>query len=231
MSENLNIACDEPCQDVVIFGTSSFGELAHYFFTHDSKYNVRAFTAHRKFVRSDVKFELPVVPFENLTERFPPKEYALFVAVGYRNVNQTRAEVFTDAKSKGYELVSYVHSSATVAGNVEIGENTFVFEDQTIQPFVEIGDNVVLWSGNHIGHHSTIGDHCFLTSHVVVSGHCKVEKYSFVGVNATIINELTIGERSVIAAGATIIKDTMPGEVYIGTAAKLHSDNSSQSDI
>ena len=59
---------------------------------------------------------------------------------------------------------------ATTWSDLDVGENTFVFEYNVIQPFVKIGNNVVLWSGNHIGHHVVIADHCFITSHVVISG-------------------------------------------------------------
>jgi len=222
---------EETPTDVVIFGTGDFGEVARYFFTHDSPYRVAGFTADREYIESDEKNGLPVVPFDTIEETFPPETYALFVAVGYRDVNKLRAEAYEAAKARGYELVSYVHSSATVAENVDIGENTFLFEDQTVQPFVDIGDNVVLWSGNHIGHHSTIRDHCFVTSHVVVSGNCLVEPYSFLGVNATLIDEVTVGERTVVGAGATIVGNTQPDGVYTGEAASRHVDTSEESDI
>jgi sugar O-acyltransferase (sialic acid O-acetyltransferase NeuD family) len=228
---NKQLAEGDPAEKLVIFGTSSFGELAYYFFTSDSSYQVVGFTADREYIDDDEKFGLPVIPFEELAEEFPPREYSLFIAIAYRDVNKIRAEKYQQAKDKGYSLATFVHSSATVADNVTIGENTFIFEDQTIQPFVEIGDNVVLWSGNHIGHHSTINDHSFVTSHVVVSGHCLVDEYSFLGVNATIADGLTIEKRTVIGAGATIVEDTQPGGVYTGQAAQLRSSDSSQSEI
>lgn len=222
---------EAPNRNVVVFGTSSFGELAYYFFTHDSRYRVVGFTADAEYIDNDEKFGLPVVPFADVTDRFPPATNELFVAIAYRDVNKVREQKYHEAKQKGYDLVSYVHPSATVADNVTIGENTFIFEDQTIQPFVDIGDNVVLWSGNHIGHHSTIGDHCFITSHVVVSGHCTVEQNSFLGVNATISDGLTLGEQCIIGAGATVVSDTKPDGVYIGQKARLNANDSSESTI
>lgn len=231
MTNEHDLADKPPSRNVVIFGTSSFGELAYYFFTHESRYRVVGFTADAEYIKNDEKFGLPVVPFKDVTDRYSPERNKLFVAIAYREVNEVREQKFHEAKNKGYDLVSYVHPSATVADNVSIGENTFVFEDQTIQPFVEIGDNVVLWSGNHIGHHSTIEDHCFITSHVVVSGHCTVQQNSFLGVNATITDGVTIGERCIVGADANIINDTEPGGVYIGQKARLHTDDSSDSTI
>jgi sugar O-acyltransferase (sialic acid O-acetyltransferase NeuD family) len=135
---------------------------------------------------------------------------------------------FLAAKYKGYELVSYVCSKSVYWGDTKIGDNCFIFENQTIQPFVKIGNNVFIWSGNHIGHHSVIGDHCFISSHVVISGHVTVGPYSFLGVNSTIRNGITIAPECVIGAGAIIIKDTVEKGVYIGKAAELYSDDSSE---
>jgi sugar O-acyltransferase (sialic acid O-acetyltransferase NeuD family) len=208
---------------VVIFGTGSFAEVVRYYLANDSDYEPVAFTVHGDNLSWDELAGLPVVAFEEVTDRYPPGEHAMFVAVGYRRVNQLRAEICGQAKDRGYELITYVCSRATTWPDLTIGENCFVFEDNTIQPFVTIGDDVILWSGNHVGHHASIGDHCFITSHVVISGHTKVGAYSFIGVNSTLRDDITIGESNVIGAGALILQSTRDGEVYAPTRTKAHS--------
>ena len=210
---------------VVIFGTASFAELVHAYLSRDDAYQVVAFTAHRDKIASDQFCGLPVIAFEDLPARHPPASHQMFVAVGYRKVNQIRAGIYAEAKAKGYTLLTYVSPRCTNLA-ASIGDNCFVFEDNTLQPFVTIGNNVILWSGNHIGHHSTIGDHCYITSHVVVSGHCRIEPYCFLGVNATVRDSITIAERCVIGAGALIMKDTKPKEVYLGERTKPFAKNS-----
>lgn len=200
---------------IVIFGTEDFADLAYEYFTHDSEYEVVAFTADRAYLTDAEKFGLPVVPFENIEASFPPDQNSLFVAVVYARLNQVRKEICDRAKEKGFKLATYVSSKAFIWHNVVIGENCFVFEDNTVQPFVKIGDNVVLWSGNHIGHHSRIGDHVFLTSHVVVSGWVEIGDYCFVGVNVTLANNTRIGERCWISHGACL-----GGEVPAGSLVK-----------
>lgn len=210
---------------VVIFGTASFAELVHAYLSRDGAYEVVAFTAHRDKIDHDRFCDLPVVPFEDLSAHYPPATHQMFVAVGYKKVNQIRADVYAAAKAKGYTLLTYVSPRCTNLA-ASIGDNCFVFEDNTLQPFVTIGNNVILWSGNHIGHHSTIGDHCYITSHVVVSGHCRIEPYCFLGVNATLRDSITVRERCVIGAGALIMKDTKPKEVYLGERTKPFAKNS-----
>ena len=129
-------------------------------------------------------------------------------------MNHFRAEKFAEAKEKGYELISYVSSRATIFSDFSCGENCFILEDNTVQPFVDIGDDVILWSGNHIGHHSRIGDHVMISSQVVVSGGCTIDPYCFIGVNATIRDESVIARETLIGAGTVIMSDTEPFAVF-----------------
>jgi sugar O-acyltransferase (sialic acid O-acetyltransferase NeuD family) len=214
---------------VVVFGTGSFAECVSFYLAHDSPHEVVAFTAHGDHLGDTAELAgLPVVPFEDVAERYPPAEHDMFVAVGYAGVNKVRAAICDEAKGKGYTLITYVSSKATTWGDTQIGENCFIFEDNTIQPFVTIGDDCVLWSGNHIGHHVTIGDHCFITSHVVVSGHVTVGSYSFLGVNATFRDAISVGESNVVGAGALIMKSTKDGEVYIAARTKADARTSDE---
>ena len=206
---------------IIIFGTSGFAEVAHFYFTNDSNYDVVAFTANKKFITKSKLFGLPVIPFEDLEKNYPPEEYDMFIAIVYTNVNKVREQIYNQAKSKGYDLVSYVNSKATFWGDLKIGENCFILENNVIQPFVKIGNDVIIWSGNHIGHHSVIEDHCFLASHVVISGNVTVGKYSFLGVNSTLRDGIKIGKECVIGAGAVILKNTKDKEVYTPIASKL----------
>lgn len=199
---------------IVVAGDSPIAEVAFEYFTHDSPYEVAAFTVDKDFMKNDTLFDRPIVPFETVEEQYSPREHKMFVAVGYTKLNRLRARFFEQAKAKGYSLVSYVSSQAFVWRNVEIGENCFIFEHNVIQPFVRIGNNVTLWSGNHIGHHTTIRDHCFIASHVVVSGFVEIGEYTFVGVNATFADTVKVGKNSVIGAGAIILKDTEEAKVY-----------------
>ena len=205
---------------LVIFGCGDIGELAHFYFSADSDYEVVAFTVDAAFAPGPTFCGLPVVAFEEIVARFPPKEVHLFVALSYSKLNAVRKDKYLGAKALGYRLASFVSSRATVLNGGRIGENCFIFEDNTIQPFVTLGDNVTLWSGNHIGHHSVIGSHCFIASHVVVSGGVEIGEQCFVGVNATLRDHIKVGARCVIGAGALLLSDAEADGVYIGPATE-----------
>lgn len=199
---------------LIIVGDSAFAEIAYEYFTHDSPYQVVAFSVERSFLKKETLFGLPVIAFEDLAEHFSPAGHAVFVAATYTQVNRLRTRLSTTAKDKGYTLASYVSSRSFVWRNASIGEHCFVFEDNTIQPFVKIDNNCVLWSGNHIGHHSVVRANCFISSHVVISGFCDIGENSFLGVNSTISNNVTLGRDNWIGPGVTVLKNTEPGRLF-----------------
>jgi sugar O-acyltransferase (sialic acid O-acetyltransferase NeuD family) len=206
---------------VIIFGVQDFASLAHFYLKHDSEHEVVAFSVTAPYLPGDSTFEgLPVVAFENVAKSYDPGEFHFFAPMSHKKMNQLRARIYSEIKAKGYRLISYISSKATVFPQHEIGENCFILEDNTIQPYTRIGNNVVLWSGNHIGHHSVIKDHVFFTSHVVLSGHCVVEPYCFFGVNATIRDRTHIAEGSLVAMAAAVTRDTEAWGVYKGSPAK-----------
>lgn len=199
---------------LVLVGTSALAEIAYEYFNYDSEFEVVAFSAHRAFVDSPEKFGLPVVPLEDLTKKFSPKDFYVHVAVAYPELNRLRARMVEEVKQKGYRLTSYVSSKAFVWRNVQMGENCFIFENNVVQPYVKLGNNVILWSGNHIGHHSTIGDNCFISSHVVICGFCHIGNNCFFGVNSVVANNLEVGADNWVGPGVVIAKPSPRGALF-----------------
>jgi len=203
---------------LVVIGNGNIAQLAHFYFSTDSDYEVVAFTVDAAYRTETTLCGLPVIVFEGISKCYPSEQYEIFVAIGYSKLNAVRKKMYLAAKGMGYKIASFISSRATVLNDGCIGENCFIFEDNTIQPFVTIGNNVTLWSGNHIGHHSTIKDHCFIASQVVVSGGVEIGEQCFIGVNATLRDNIKIGARCVVGAGALLLADTEPEGVYIGAA-------------
>ncbi len=198
------------------------------YFDRDSNHDIVAFTVHRANLPEARELGgLPIVAFEDVADLYPPAAHAMFVAIGYSSLNRNRARICGEARARGYELVSYVSSTATYWDETQIGDNCFISDDNTIQPFVTIGDGVVLWLANRIAHHAVLGDYCYLTTQVVVSGYTRVGPYSFVGANATLRDGITIGRANVVGAGSLIMRSTRDDEVYVGsrtTPSDVRSD-------
>jgi len=208
---------------LIIFGTGETGILAKYYFQNDSEYEVVAFTADDKFVKEKSKLNLPVVPLSHLVKKYPPEQYSLFCGLAYRKLNSTREEKYNFLKKFGYKMASYISTRSVTWGDLKVGDNCFILENQTIQPTVSIGNNVTLWSGNHIGHRTTIGDHVYITSHVCISGFCKIGKRSFIGVNSAIADFCEIGEDSFLTVNSSITTHIPSGSVVAGKKSQIFS--------
>ncbi|MCF5921293.1 sugar O-acyltransferase, partial [Xanthomonas perforans] len=167
-------------RQLVIVGAGEFAQIACEYFQHDSHYKVVAFSVERDFLLQTTVAGLPVVAYEELEQRYPPHDYAVFVAIPATQLNRLRTRFFQDVVRRGYCCATYVSSRAFVWQNAQIGANCFIFEGNVVQPFTRIGDNCVLWSGNHIGHRTVVQDHVFIASHAVISGYCEIGQGSFI---------------------------------------------------
>lgn len=206
---------------IVLFGTGPVAKMAHFLLTNESAHEVVACTVDRGFLKQERAFGLPVVPFEEVVDRYPPDECAMFVAVGYRRMNHLRAEKCAAARSMGYELVTHVSPRASTWADAVIGDNCLVMDQVVVHPFVRLGNDVIVWSGAHIGHESVVEDDCFIASHAVVSGFVSLGRNSFVGTNATIRDGVRIAPETVVGAGAVITKDTRERGVYVSPKPAL----------
>jgi sugar O-acyltransferase (sialic acid O-acetyltransferase NeuD family) len=201
---------------VVLFGNGQMTSMIYFYLTHDSPFEVAAFTVDGDHIKEDMLLGLPVVAFEDIERRYPPGEFEMSIPISYRRVNQLRAEKYRQAKAKGYQLINYISSKATTWPGLLIGDNCIILEGCIVQPFADIGSNVVMGCSSLVGHHCVIGDHCFLAPGAVTLGYVRVGPYCFLGANSTIRDGITLGGECLIGAGVSIGRDTKEKQVYIG---------------
>ena len=200
---------------IVLFGIGRGADVAYRYLVRDSDHEICAFTVDRKYIRGSTFRDLPVVPFEEVEHDFPPESHQMFIVLGYQEMNALRQRKYMEAKGKGYRFISYVCSDFFRAGDLDIGENCFILDNQSICLDVKIGNNVVMWSSNHIGDMSTIQDHVWISSHVTIAANVTVSENSFLGVGATISGRVTLGKSSFIGAHVLISSDTKPASVHV----------------
>jgi len=215
-------------EKIIIFGNSVFAEHIYFLLTHDSQYEVVAFTVDRIYIKSDTLFGLPVVPFETVESFFPPPQHRMTVAVSFQRVNRLREEKYYQAKAKGYDLISYLSSRAMVFPGLAVGDNCVILENAIIGPYVEIGNNITVASGAIIGHHAVLKDHCFISPGAVILGGVTVEEYCLIGANATVKEEVKIARECLIGSGVSITKNTQEGGVYFNPPPELYPKRSDE---
>jgi sugar O-acyltransferase (sialic acid O-acetyltransferase NeuD family) len=205
---------------LVIFGTGELAELANFYFTNDSDYDVIAFCVDKKYISSEEFLGKPLVDFDIVDKLYSPDKYDMFIAIGYSKLNSNRINFFIQAKNKGFFLASYVSSKNSMWDTLSVGQNTMIMENNTIMPFVKIGDNVLIWVGNIIAHHMIVEDHVTITSHCAIGGNVLIKSKSFIGLNSTLRNNIVVNEGCIVAASSNVTKTTEKGYLYMGNPAK-----------
>lgn len=200
---------------IVVFGAGKIAEVFHALVASDPNLSIRAFTCDRAYVTGPKFCGIPLVPFEEIEAAYPPTDHAMFVAIGYQDLNAVRAERCRQARAKGYKLVSWVGPRGDVPNGCMIGENCFVMDGGSLQPYARLGDDVFVWSGAIVGHHASIGDHCWLASNSTISSTAKIEPFCFFGVNAAVGHAVTVGSRCLVGASTVITHNAAPDGVYI----------------
>ncbi len=205
---------------LVIFGSGNFASLAWYVLKHDSPHEVVGFTVNAAWCKTSTHHDLPLVPFESLEQYFPPAETALMVPLGWADCNRLRAARYAEAKERGYTFATYVSSRAMVWPDLNVGENSMIYEGAIVQPFAKIGTSCILRTGSHVSHHAVLGDNVFLAAHAVVAGNAVIGDRCFLGLNSTIRDGVTLAPGCVVAAGALVTADTEPDGLYVGVPAR-----------
>ncbi|MBS7251512.1 MAG: gamma carbonic anhydrase family protein [Candidatus Freyarchaeota archaeon] len=131
-----------------------------------------------------------------------------------------------DGKRPKVHPTAFVAPTATIIGDVEIGEKSSVWYGAVIRADfapVRIGrctaveDNCVI----HGGRETTIGDEVLIGHAAVVHG-CKIGNGAVIGSGATVFTGAEIGEYAVVAMGAVVLENMRvePKTLVAGIPAK-----------
>jgi sugar O-acyltransferase (sialic acid O-acetyltransferase NeuD family) len=213
---------------LIIFGIGKIAEVIHYYAASECGFEVAAFCVDPNYIEAKTFDKLPIVSFDEVTNIFPPTEFDMFIAVGYHDLNRLREKKCTEAREKGYKLVSVISPLCYIPTNVTIGWNCFIMPPAIIHPCTQIKNNVFVWSGAMIAHHSVIEDNCWLTSCCNISGNVRLGANTFVAVNATIGHSVIIGKNCFLGANTLVTKSLEDDKVVIAESQKPIRLTSSQ---
>ena len=115
-------------------------------------------------------------------------------------------------------FTTYIHSSAYVSEDVDLGVGNVVFPNVSIGSGVQLGRFNIINYNVVIEHHSTLKIGNFLASGSVIGSSVTLEECNFVGLGAQIKERTTIS-KVMVGMGAVVINDFASCTV-IGTPAR-----------
>ena len=198
---------------VIVFGTNKLSELMFYYLTHDSRYELAAFSVDDDYYDKDEFMGLPVIRSSVLKEKYPPGEYGIIMTVGYSSMNELRKNKFAAFKAQGYTIETYCHPSAVILTE-QIGEGCIILENCTIGAYCVLGKSNILYSSTTIAHHTQVGDFNFFSVECAVAGDVRIKDNCFFGVNCTVRDGVNAEDYTLVGAGAYISRDTEKYGVY-----------------
>lgn len=129
----------------------------------------------------------------------------------------------------------YVHQTATIIGDVHIGENSSVWPGSVIRGdvnFIRIGThtNVQDLSMLHVSHKSSwdaagspliIGNHVTIGHSVILHG-CTIEDECLIGMGSIVMDKVVVQKHVLLAAGSLVPEGKVleSGYLYVGRPAR-----------
>lgn len=171
-----------------------------WYVENDAFEKVEAFTVEKEYITEREILGVPVLPFEELENKFNREKLSILNTCGYHNMNDIRKKVFERCKEKGYKIQSFVHSTAILNG-LKCGEGNIILEKVLFQPYVEIGSCNIFAPDVLIGHDSILGDFNYFSSGVKICGICNIGNQNFVGTSAVLKERLYMRDYNLVGAG------------------------------
>ncbi len=205
---------------LIVYGITEMAEYLYPYLIRDNEVEVVAFTVESKYLNKETFFQKEIIPFEEIEEKYPPKDYEMIIAIGPTQMNKVREKYFLLAKEKGYKMYSYVSKLASVMSS--IGENSIIGDFVVIQPNAKIRDNNIIYEHTIICTKASIGSHNYIAPAVRVGTNDIVGNNVILGMNSTLKTDINIANETLVGANCYISKNTEFKGVYGVKSAELY---------
>ena len=136
--------------------------------------------------------------------------------------NDARVKLLKASKKLGLKTPCFIHSSAVLSPNVEIGEGVYILLGSHIMPYTKICDFVMISMNVNVAHHNVLEEGVFLSTGVNFGASIVAHKNAYVGIGATIMTGISeLGEECLVGAGSVVIRNVEANTVVAGVPAKF----------
>lgn len=203
----------------IIIGAGTYGQT-YASYLRESGIEIAGFIDDDPNLRGTEIGGLPVIGnFECLKQNsFKKKIKKVYCPIGD---NIIRERYLSKSKELGYFIPSFIHHTAHIGPNVEMGESNYVLAGSVIMPNTVISDYVMVSVGSTIGHHVSIDKSVFISSGVNIGANLSLREYAYIGIGATIMSNIgEIGKEALIGAGGVIIRNVEAKTTVVGNPGR-----------
>jgi len=147
--------------------------------------------------------------------QFDPTKYVAIVAIA----NSKDRYDITQRLPKETQFFTFIHPTALLMDNIEIGEGSFIGAYSILTTNIKIGKHAILNRGNHIGHDCQIGNYFSAMPGAIISGDVKIYDLVYMGNNSSIREKCSIHGLTTIGMNSAVVKHIEESGVYVGCPA------------
>lgn len=172
-------------------------------YIHNVNYgDVVAFSVNEQYIREPKIKGIPVLPLEKLDQYYQPDQVNLILGIGYTKMGDVKEKLFRLLTDRGYQFVNFIHPTAIIAEDVELGTGNNILEGVILEAGVKLSDGNLLFGGTMIAHDTIVGSFNSFSVKVVVAGCSQVKNHCFVGANATVRDHVILEDYVLVGAAA-----------------------------
>lgn len=147
---------------------------------------------------------------------FDPQKYQLLICVG----DPALRKQIVSGLPKETKFFSFVHPTAVVGKDVEIGEGSIICPQVVVTTNVTLGKHNILNLCSTVGHDSIIGDYYTSSPGGKCSGSVSLGEKVYLGTNASIREGIRVCGDVTIGMNAAVVKNIYDAGIYAGVPAK-----------
>lgn len=201
----------------LIVGAGTYGQVyAHYL---SEEYDLIGFADDDMSLHGSSVFGTTVLGDVGHCADTLSREVCVFVPIGN---NRVRVRLMDYFSAKGFDLPSFIHSSASVHSSVTIGRGVYVLPNSFVMPEAVLSDSVMVSMGVNIAHHTVASKGCFFSQGSNIGASVFIGEKAYFGIGSTLMTGVRqVGTGSTIGAGAVVIRDVPDYAVTVGNPARI----------
>ncbi len=214
-------------EPIIIFGIGETAQTIYSYISDCDDFLVVGFSANKDyFSDSELLFNLPIFPFENIEKIFNPNLYSLIIGISYTGLNSLRENIFLQAKAKGFKIATYISPNSYISKTATIKEGVFIYDNVSINHNCIIEENSIICSGTVISHSSRVGKNVFIGANCSIGGFTEIGNNNFIGIGCTLIDKIKTTDNVILSAGSVLSNNALNSNIYKGFPAKDSGINS-----
>ena len=204
---------------ILIVGAGGFGrEMFHWLQQHPdyaTKWLIGGFLDDNVKALDGFSYSPGIVGF--IADYRPSPNDLLVCALG---LPKSKKAVVEPLIAQGAEFLTFVHPSAVIGGNVELGTGTVICPGAVLTSDIRLGRFVTVNNCATIGHDAVVGNYTSLSCHADITGFCQVGEAVFFGSHGGMIPHTVVGDWAIVGAGSMIMTTVPPAATVLGVPAK-----------